>query len=374
MKSVRDADVKNKRVFLRVDFNVPMEEGDKITDTNRIKSSLLTIQYLIDHRAKIIIGTHLGKPGGKKDPALSTIPLAQELAKLANRRVYATDFVIEPEVKNQIDKMAPGDILLLGNLRWYAGEEANDEHFAKQLAGLADLYVNDAFGVSHRSAASLVGIANYLPSCSGLLLESEVTTFNLLLANPSRPFVVIIGGAKIRDKAETIEKLVEKADKIMLGGAVAQTFLAARGEKIGNSLFEPEMMPYCLKLMKKVGKRLFLPIDGIREIADLNDGFRIADIGPATIERYCRQIKECNTVFWNGNMGLSEDPRYRKGTEAIAKAIAAIRGTKVIAGGNTVGFVNSLGIGEQFSFVSTGGGATLKFIAGEKLPGIEALK
>lgn len=372
MKSIREAELGGKKVFLRVDYNVPMEDG-KILDANRITKSLATVKYLLEHKAKIIIATHFGKPKGKIDPETSTVPLAQELARQLRHQVQATDYLIHPEVSDMISKMQSGDILMLGNLRWNEGEEANDPAFAQSLADYADIYVNDAFGASHRAHASIVGLSKYLPSYAGFLLESEVTTLSLLLQNPARPFVLVMGGAKIEDKAPMIENLSGKVDKILVGGGIANTFLASTGINVSESLYEEEMKSKCQEIMKNLGEKLILPSDQIRENLGENK-FTILDIGPEARKAFDKEIESAKTVFWNGNMGKSEDEEYAGGTKSVAEAIARNGGTTVVAGGDTVGFVQIHKLEEKYSFISTGGGAALEFLSGNKLPGVEALE
>lgn len=371
MKSVREANLNGKTVFLRVDYNVPVENG-KILDTNRITRSLATIKYLSEHKAKIVMATHFGKPAGKIDTATSIVPLAEELARQLNCKVEVTDHVISDMVKEKVDNMQSGDIIMLGNLRWDAGEETNNPEFAKKLAEYAQIYVNDAFGSSHRAHASIEAITNYLPSFAGFLLESEITTLSILLDNPVPPFVLIMGGAKIEDKIGMIENLIPKVDKLLIGGGIADTFLAALNKDVSESLFEPDMMDKCKKLLTEMGTKIVLPIDHLKE--DLGNGnFSILDIGPETRKQYASIISEAKTVFWNGNMGKSEDQEFAGGTKSVAEAIASNGQTSVVAGGDTVGFVLSHNLEQGISFISTGGGAALEFLAGIKLPGVEAL-
>lgn len=371
MQSVRDASIGGKTVLLRVDYNVPMENG-KILDANRIKRSLTTINYLLEHKAKIVLCTHFGKPKGKMDPASSTLPLAEELARQLKREVKATDFVIHDNVKSIISKMEPLDILMLGNLRWDEGEEKNDQEFAKKLASYADIYVNDAFGASHRAHASIEAVTRFLPSYAGFLIESEVTTLSLLLRNPVRPFVLVMGGAKVGDKTAMIENLATKVDKILIGGGIANTFLAARGEEISDSLYESEMIEKCKELIRVNADKIVLPSDTLKKNEE-GGKFAILDIGTATRENYRSIISGAKTIFWNGNMGKSEEDEFAGGTKAIALAITQNPASTVVAGGDTVGFVLSHHLEEGISFISTGGGATLEFLAGLTLPGIEAL-
>lgn len=371
MKSIRDAEVRDQTVFLRVDFNVPFVNG-KISDNNRIKSAIPTIKLLQEKRAKIVIGTHIGRPAGV-DLSLSTVPVARELSKLLENEVYSTDLVISPIIKNQITEMKNGQVLLLGNLRYDPREEKNDPNFAKELAEYADLYVNDAFAVSHRANASVEAITNYLDSYAGLLLESEITSLSFLLGNPQQPFVVIIGGAKIKDKAYVIKHLAEKADRILIGGAVASTFLKAKGENVGKSLIEDEMIPECKKMLLDYSEKIVLPVDTVKEEGKTADEFIIYDIGKNTQELFAHEISNAKSVFWNGNMGYTEDEKYVAGTRAVAMAMKENHTTTVVAGGDTVNFINMYNLKDGFSFVSTGGGAAMEFMAGQKLPGIEAL-
>lgn len=371
MLSLRDAPIANKRVLLRVDFNVPLEDK-KITDNFRMKKSLPTIEYLLRNRAKVIIITHLGKPDGQIIPQLSTIPLAQELAKLLKRKVSATDHVIHPLVSEKIQQMGFGEVLVLGNLRWHPEEELDSEAFARDLAKYADVFINDAFGVSHRAHASVDAITKYLPSYAGYLLEAEVTTLSLLLKDPIKPFVLVMGGAKIKDKTGLLDNLAERVDKVLIGGAIGNTFLAATGVDVGESLYEPEMTDKCKTILEHYGQKIVLPSDSVKEARD-NGKFSIMDIGNQTVENFKQEIMKANTVFWNGNMGYSEKQPFDEGTRKIAEAMMQNRGTTVVSGGDTVGFVDSNNLVTGINFISTGGGATLEFLAGLKLPGIEAL-
>jgi len=372
MKSIRDASVHDKRIFLRVDFNVPMKDG-RITDISRIEKSTPTIKYLIDRKAKIILGTHLGRPKGKFNSDFSTIPLAKELAKILGKEVFATDQIISPEVTAKANSLPSGGVLMLGNLRFDPREEENNKSFAQELANLADIYVNDAFAVSHRDNTSVSAITACLPSFSGLLLESEITTLRLLLQNPIKPFLVIIGGAKVKDKAGLIDNLAVMADGVLLGGAIAITFSAAKGEDIGDSLVEPEMFPVCAKMLEKFKQKIILPSD-YTKVQKADGSFQILDIGQNTIDKFTHEISYASTIFWNGNLGYTEDEKFRNGTLMVAKAIADSGKTTVVAGGDTVGFLAENKLAEKMSFVSTGGGATMEFLAGKTLPGLEALE
>ncbi len=372
MKSVREANLGGKTVFLRVDYNVPMENG-KILDANRISKSLATVKYLMEHKAKIIMATHFGKPKGKVDPQTSTVPLAEELSRQLKAKVRATDYIISPKVDEIVSKMQSGDILMLGNLRWDPGEEANNDDFAKALTKHADIYVNDAFGASHRAHASIEAAAKLLPHYCGFLLESEVNTLNMLLKNPLPPFYLVMGGAKVKDKAAMIENLSPRVDKILVGGGIANTFLAARGEDVSDSLFEPEMIEKCQDLLKNEQQKILLPVDNIKEKTE-GDRYAFMDIGSETRKTYVSEIAKAKTIFWNGNMGKSEKNEFAGGTRMIAEAISKNSGTTVVAGGDTVGFVLHHNMEGSYTFISTGGGAALEFLSGSKLPGIEVLE
>jgi len=372
MKTIREADLHNKTVFLRADFNVPMKNG-KILDDNRIEKTIPTIKFLLEKKCKIIIGTHIGQPKGQIVPALSTIPVAKKLAKELGHEITATDHVIHPIVTQKIMKMKPGDIVFLGNLRWHAEEEENSETFAGVLAKYADIYVNDAFGSSHRAHASIDAITRFIPSYAGILLESEITTLNLLLSNPKQPFYLVLGGAKVKDKLPMIDNLAPKVEKILIGGAISNTFLAAKGENVSESLYEKDMFEKCENYIQKFGDKILLPLDTVKEKVG-EDAFRIMDIGEQTANEYASEIGKAASVFWNGNMGFSEDLKYAKGTEKIAHAMVNNTGTTVIAGGDTAGFLRSRNIEKGINFISTGGGATLAFLSGKGLPGVEALQ
>lgn len=371
MKSVQDADVKNKKVFLRVDFNVPIENG-KVVDANRIKSSIPTLQMLLEKKAKVIIGTHIGRPEGKVNLEFSTKPVAEELSKILGQTVETTDEILSANVRAKINALRHGQAFLLGNLRFDPGEEANDEAFAKELAGLAEVYVNDAFAVSHRANASVEAITHYLPSYAGLLLQKEITSLGFLTENPERPFIIIIGGAKVEDKAGLIKNLAIKADKVLIGGAVANTFLAAKGEDMGKSLVDTEMIEECKNILGRFSTKIVLPTDFEKEILS-DGGFSVMDIGPETRERFIHEISYGKCIFWNGNLGYTEDERFCAGTKAIAEAMGKSGVTTIVAGGDTVGYIDSHKLRFGISFVSTGGGAVLEFLAGQKLPGIMAL-
>lgn len=370
MKLLRDADIKNKKVFLRVDFNVPMQ-GDQITDNNRIKAAIPTLKYLVGEKAKIIIGAHLGRPEGKKSAETSLGPVAKELQRLLNLKVALAPDILGPETEKMVESLQAGGIVMLENLRWDPEEEQNDAGFARKLANYAEVYINDAFAVSHRANASVEAITKFLPSYAGFLLQEEVEKLSAL-KNPRPPFVLIIGGVKVKDKAGVIKELAPKSSRILLGGGVANTFLKAKGEDIGKSVYDEEMVGQCKEILDKYKDKIILPVDYKKRESE--GGFKILDLGPNTIETYVREIKKAKTVFWNGSLGYSEDPEFRTGMKAVAQAMALVSGTTVIAGGDTVGFVKEEGLDKNISFISTGGGAALEFLVGEKLPGIEALK
>jgi phosphoglycerate kinase len=370
MKIIDQSNIRGKKVFLRVDFNVPMKNG-VIVDNNRIKAAIPTIKFLVGEKAKIIIGTHCGRPKGKSSPETSIAPIAKELQRLLNLKVAMAEQVIGVEVDKLAKALQPGGILVLENLRWDKGEEEDDTLFAQELAGLAEVYVNDAFAVSHRANASVHAITNFLPSYGGFLMRGEIEHLSNIKDKPLSPFVLIIGGVKVDDKAGMIERLAPKADKILLGGGVANTFLKANGQEVSKSAIDEAMVEDCKKMLAKYKKKIVLPSDYISE--DVEGGYKIMDLGRQTIEQYAEIIKRAKTVFWNGSLGYSEDARYQTGMKQVAMAMNAVIGTTVIAGGDTVGFVKHEKLDKNITFISTGGGAALEFLAGKKLPGIEAL-
>ncbi len=372
MKSIRSVqDLENKTVFLRVDWNVPLKNG-VITDDIRIRATLPTINYLQSKNCKIIIGTHLGRPEGEIIHSLSTKILAKKLSEIHPGKIIATDYVLETQVKNQIKRLKSKQILVLGNLRWYPEEEANNTAFARILASYADVYVNDAFAVSHRAHASVEAISHFLPSYAGLLLEREVEMLSTLTENPRQPFVIILGGAKIKDKIGMIKRFANIADKILVGGAIANTLRYFKGENVSESLYEPGLEHIAENIFEILKDKLVLPIDNKKKIAP--DGkFSILDIGPETIKKFSQIISTAKTIFWNGNMGYSESKEFEIGTAEIADAVKSNPYTKIVAGGDTVGFLDSHKMLECFTFVSTGGGAALEFLAGIQLPGLEVL-
>jgi len=388
--TVRDIDVGGKKVLVRADFNVPLRESNGvITDDSRIRATLPTIKYLIERKSRVILCSHLGRPKGKVVEGLRLAPVAQRLSQLLGRRVGTTADCIGPEVEKAVEKLNGGDVLLLENLRFHPEEEANNPAFAQALARLADIYVNDAFGASHRAHASIIGITHYLPAVAGLLLEKEIRVLGGILANPAHPFAELAGGAKISDKITVLENTLDKIDCLLIGGSMAATFLKAKSYQVGSSLVEDDKLDFATKLMKDAAQRqvrLLLPTDvviankssteaevKVVSIENIPADWRIVDIGPRTINNFSEELKRCKTVFWNGPMGIYEIPRSASGTQAMAKLLASLQATTVVGGGSTAEVVTAMKLEDKITFVSTGGGASLRFLGGEKLPGIEAL-
>ncbi len=389
--TVRDVDVQGKRVFLRADLNVPLDDG-RITDDTRIRASVPTLVYLLEHGATVIMASHLGRPHGKVNDAYRLKPVADRLSQLLGRPVRMTGDALGPGVQDAIKRLRPGDLLLLENLRFHAGEEANDPAFAEALAGFADLYVNDAFGSAHRAHASTEGITHFLPSVAGLLLEREVNALSRLLDKPPRPFHTVIGGAKISDKLSVLRVLLSRCQAILVGGGMANTFLAARGLEMGKSLVETEQLDAANEIMNEARRRrmrILLPTDVVvaaqihlrapHEVVSVNavpKDWMVVDIGPQTVAKYREALQSAKTIFWNGPMGIFEVPAFADGTNAIAETIAARTRAGVITvvgGGDSVAAVQQLGLSEKMSHVSTGGGASLEFVEGRTLPGVAAL-
>ncbi|TYO99732.1 phosphoglycerate kinase [Geothermobacter ehrlichii] len=388
--TIDDINPAGKKVFCRVDFNVPLDDQARITDDTRIVAALPTIRRLIDAGARVILASHLGRPKGKPDAKYSLAPVAPHLAELLGRKVVMAPDCIGAEVEAMIGEMKDGDVVLLENLRFHAGETANDDEFCRQLAGLAELYVNDAFGTAHRAHASTAGVTRYLkPAVAGYLMEKEIRYLGQALANPERPFVAVIGGAKVSDKILVIENLLEKVDALLVGGGMAYTFLRARGIDIGKSLVEEDKVELAKELLAKAEARkvdLRLPQDHL--MADefsatarpqISDGAAIADdlmgldIGPRTQKDYARIIAGARTVVWNGPMGVFEFDAFAEGTLAIARALAESDCLSIIGGGDSVAAVNKTGLQDAMTHISTGGGASLEFLEGRELPGITAL-
>ncbi len=390
-KTIRDVDVGGRRVFLRADLNVPLDDG-RITDDTRIRASLPTIINLLERGASVILASHLGRPKGKVNDALRLKPVADRLSQLLGRPVRMTGDALGPGVQVAVDKLRPGDLLLLENLRFHAEEEANDPGFAAALAGGADLYVNDAFGAAHRAHASTEGITHHLPAVAGLLMEREVDALSRLLQKPARPFHAVIGGAKVSGKLEVLEALLSRCQAVLVGGGMANTFLAARGIELGKSLVEHERLEDATRILAEARRkrvRLMLPVDAVIApqihhraktqvvaIDAVPKDQMVVDIGPATVAAYTEHLAKAKTVFWNGPMGVFEMSQMAEGTNAIARFLAkrTNRGViTVVGGGDSVAAVEQLGLAETMTHVSTGGGASLEFLEGKSLPGVDAL-
>ncbi|MGH1056770.1 phosphoglycerate kinase [Bacillus paranthracis] len=388
-KSIRDVDLKGKRVFCRVDFNVPMKEG-KITDETRIRAALPTIQYLVEQGAKVILASHLGRPKGQVVEELRLTPVAARLGELLGKDVKKADEAFGPVAQEMVAAMKEGDVLVLENVRFYAGEEKNDAELAKEFAALADIFVNDAFGAAHRAHASTAGIADYLPAVSGLLMEKELDVLGKALSNPDRPFTAIIGGAKVKDKIGVIRHLLDKVDNLIIGGGLAYTFVKALGHEIGLSLCEDdkiELAKEFMQLAKEKGVNFYMPVDvviteefsetattKIVGIDSIPSNWEGVDIGPKTREIYADVIKNSKLVVWNGPMGVFEMTPFSQGTKAVGQALADAEGTySVIGGGDSAAAVEKFGMADKMSHISTGGGASLEFMEGKELPGVVCL-
>ncbi len=386
-KTVRDVDLKGKRVLMRVDFNVPIKDG-KITDDTRIRAALPTIQYVLDQGASVILMSHLGRPKDGPDPKYTMRPTADRLAELLGRPVQFCPETVGPQAEAAAAALKPGDVLVLENTRFYPGETKNDMQLAQQMARLGDMYVDDAFGSAHRAHSSTEGVAHYLPAVGGFLMEKELNYLGGALDNPVRPFVAILGGAKISDKIGVIKSLLEKADTLLIGGGMANTFLKAKGLNVADSLVEEDAVSTARELLARAEERLLLPVDVV--VADAFDanaamqtvpveevpaGWRIMDIGPQTVERFRKALQGARTVVWNGPMGVFEFPRFAAGTVSIARILADLRdATTVIGGGDSAAAVEQAGLAEKMSHISTGGGASLEFLEGQPLPGVVALQ
>jgi phosphoglycerate kinase len=391
-KSVRDVEVAGRRVFVRADLNVPLDDG-RITDDTRIRARLPTSVNLLERGAAVVLASHLGRPKGKVNDALRLRPVAERLSEMLGRPVRMTGDALGPGVQVAVDKLRPGDMLLLENLRFHAAEEANDPEFAKELAGLADLYVNDAFGAAHRAHASTEGITHFLPAVAGILMEREVDALSRLLDRPARPFHAVIGGAKVTGKLEVLEALLSRCQAVLVGGGMANTFLAAKGNDLGKSLVEEEQLANAERIVAEARRkrvRLMLPVDAVIApqihqraktrvvpIGEVPKDQMVVDIGPATVKAFTEHLEKAKTVFWNGPMGVFEMPQMADGTNAIAKFLAR-RSSRagvvtVVGGGDSVAAVEQLGLAAKMTHVSTGGGASLEFLEGKTLPGVAAL-
>ena len=388
-KTIEDIAVAGKKVLVRCDFNVPLDENKNITDENRLVGALPTIKYLIDNNAKVILCSHLGRPKGEFNMKYSLQPVAKRLSELLNKEVKMASDVIGESAKATVAALNDGDVCLLENVRFHKEEEKNDPDFSKELAALAEIYVNDAFGTAHRAHASTAGVADYLPAVCGYLIEKEISIMGKALADPARPFVAILGGAKVSDKIGVIENLLDKVDYLIIGGGMAYTFLRAKGYGIGTSICEEEKLDLAKTIMKKAqekGVELLLPVETVvsKEFSDSSESMVVAsdsipddfmgmDIGPKTIELFSDVIKKAKTVIWNGPMGVFEMPKFAVGTKAVAKAVSEADATTIIGGGDSAAAVMQLGYADKMSHISTGGGASLEYLEGKVLPGIDCL-
>jgi phosphoglycerate kinase len=384
-KSIRDIDVKGKRVLVRVDYNVPIKEG-KVDDDTRIRAAMPTLNYLLDNGAAVILCSHLGRPKGGPDPKYSLRPVADHLSQLLGKPVAFADDCIGAVAEEVAMKLKPGDVLLLENTRFHPGEEKNDQEMARQMASLADIYVNDAFGSAHRAHASTEGVARYLPAVAGFLMEKEIRYLGQAIANPKRPFIAILGGAKISDKIGVIRNLLEKADYVLIGGGMANTFFKAQGFPIGDSLVEDEALETARELLQIGAARLRLPVDvvignrfdaeaerKVMPMSPIPEGWRILDIGPETVVAFQKTLSGAGTIVWNGPMGVFEFPRFAEGTFGVAQAVAQSGAVSIIGGGESVSAIQKSGLADQITHISTGGGASLEMLEGLVLPGLAAL-
>jgi phosphoglycerate kinase len=385
-KSVTDIDVKGKRVLVRVDFNVPIKDG-RVGDDTRIQAALPTIKYLLDHNAAVILCSHLGRPKGEPKPEFSLRPVGDYLSGVLGQPVLFAEDCIGPVAEKAAAGLKPGQVLLLENTRFHAGETKNDPEMASQLASLADIYVNDAFGSAHRAHASTEGVAKHLPAVAGFLLEKEIKYLGQAISDPQRPFIAILGGAKVSDKIGVIRNLLKKSDQVLIGGGMANTFFKAQGYPVGDSLVEDEALDTARELLQEGGNRLRLPVDVV--IADrfdneaqkktmamgpVPDGWRILDIGPQTVSAFAKTLHDAKTVVWNGPMGVFEFPRFAEGTFGVAKAVAESKATSIVGGGDSVSAINKAGLSDRITHISTGGGASLEMLEGITLPGLAALQ
>lgn len=389
LNTIRDYDFSNKKALVRVDFNVPLKDG-VVTDDTRIQAALPTISYLLEHGATVVVMSHFGRPKGKKNPEFSMAPIAKRFSELLGKQVILAKDVIGPEVALQVAGLKKGDVLLLENVRFYAEEEANDPEFAKNLASFGDVYVNDAFGTAHRAHASTEGVAHFLPSFAGFLIEKEVKFMAPLLENPDKPFVAIIGGSKVSSKISVLESLVRTCNTIVIGGGMAYTFLAVQGHSIGKSLVEEDYKETAASFLAKAkekGVQVILPVDHLCgeefkedtavvtiDSADIPQNLIGMDIGPKTVALIVAAVSQAKSVVWNGPMGVFEFNSFANGTLTVAKALAQSKATTVVGGGDSVAAINKFNLADKISHVSTGGGASLEFLEGQVLPGIKALE
>jgi phosphoglycerate kinase len=382
--SIKDLDLNGKHVFIRVDFNVPLASGgQEITSDKRIRASIPTVNYALEHGAGVILASHLGRPKGKPNPEMSMKPVAAKLEQLLGKPVKLAPDCVGPEVEAMLP--APGEVLLLENLRYHAEEEANDPAFSEKLAKLCDVYVNDAFGSAHRAHASTVGMIHFVKqAAAGLLMDKELQYMTMVTTNPARPCVAILGGAKVSDKIEVIENLLKVVDKVLIGGAMAYTFLKSKGEPIGKSLVEDDKLDLAKKLLAEFGSKLVLPVDHVvaaelkegaehETVAQIPDGKMGLDIGEKTIAEYSGIVRGAKTIIWNGPMGVFEKPPFDRGTVALARAVAESGAISVVGGGDSEKAIKSAGVSDKISHISTGGGASLEFLSGIELPGVAAL-
>ncbi|HCC03773.1 MAG TPA: phosphoglycerate kinase [Clostridiales bacterium] len=388
-KTVRDIDLKDKRVLVRCDFNVPMDENQNITDNTRIVAALPTIKYLLEKNCRITLCSHLGRPKGEFKKEFSLVPVAKELSKLINKQIIMAKDVIGEDAISKANNLKNGEILLLENLRFHREETDNDPEFSKKLASFGEIFVNDAFGTAHRAHASTEGVTHYLPAVSGFLIEKELKFLDEALQNPERPFMAILGGSKVSDKIGVIESLINKVDAILIGGGMAYTFFKALGYNVGNSICEEDKINLAMELMEKSkekGVKFMLPVDNkiakefkadaeskVVPSAEIPDGWEALDIGPETVKLYAEELKNAKTIVWNGPLGVFELEKFAIGTNEIAKVLGDIDAVKIIGGGDSASAVEKAGVAEKMTHISTGGGASLEFLEGKKLPGIEAL-
>lgn len=389
-KTIKDIDLKGKKVFVRCDFNVPLDENGNITDNRRIVAALPTIKYLLEQNCKIILASHLGRPKGEVNPKFSLKPVANELSKLLGKEVKLAEDVVGPSAKELTSNVKEGEIVLLENVRFDAREEKNDESLSKEFASMAEIFVNDAFGTAHRAHSSTAGIAEFLPAVSGFLIEKELEFLGSALENPQRPFVAILGGVKVSDKIGVIEALLEKVDKLIIGGGMAYTFFKSMGYSVGKSVCELDKLDLAKELMEKAKQKnvkLVLPIDNViaKEIApdtenkvidsdNIPDEWEGLDIGPKTVELFKEELKDAKTIIWNGPVGFSEYEIFANGTRSIAQALAEKEdAVTIIGGGDSAAAIEKMGLSDKMTHISTGGGASLEFLEGKKLPGIECL-